>query len=307
MGKDMAKLTIGPLLFHWSAEKRRDFYYEMADMDAVDTVYLGEMICSKRTPFFDSYIREVQDRLEKSGKIVVFSTLSEVTERRDQKDVEKSCGLDTRVVEANDSAALWHLSGRPHRIGQLFNVYNENSMEFLADKGAQHFCLPAELSAESVEVLGKKARELNVGLEVQVFGRISLALSARCYHARAHDRIKANCQFVCEEDPDGMDLQTLSGEKFLTINGIQTLSYRYLNLLGELDTLQDMGVTHFRLSPHNNNMKETVQVFDDVLKHKIDVEEADRRLQKTGINVPFSNGFFYHKPGIDFTRDGAIT
>jgi len=297
-----AKLTIGPLLFHWSPERRQEFYYQIADNPAIDTVYLGEVICSKRTPFFASYIDKIYERLKNSGKTVVFSSLSEVTEKRDQRDVQKICAKTT-PIEANDSSALWHLTGRPHYIGQLMNVYNENTLEYLANKGATHFCLPAELPAASIEMMGQKAKELDVNIEVQVFGRVSLALSARCYHARAHDRIKANCKLICEEDLDGMDLQTISKTPFLTINGIQTLSYTYLNLIAEMDNLKKMGVLYFRLSPHTNDMQRTIQIFDDVLKNITSVEDAQNYLKETGITAPFSNGFYYQEPGMLFKEN----
>ncbi len=48
-----AQLTLGPLLYHWDAEKRRDFYFKIADEAPVDCVYLGEVICSKREPYFE--------------------------------------------------------------------------------------------------------------------------------------------------------------------------------------------------------------------------------------------------------------
>src|SRR5690606_30757995 len=104
--------------------------------------------------------------------------------------------------------------GRPHRIGALLNVYNEETMAWLAGQGATHFSLLNELPRSVIAVLAAKGRELGTGVEVQVFGRASLALSARCYHARAHDRTKDNCQFVCEEDPDGMPLATMDGQPF---------------------------------------------------------------------------------------------
>ena len=50
-----AHLTLGPLLFHWPAHKRRDFYLRIADEAPIDTVYLGEVVCSKREPFFEPY------------------------------------------------------------------------------------------------------------------------------------------------------------------------------------------------------------------------------------------------------------
>jgi collagenase-like PrtC family protease len=98
--------------------------------------------------------------------------------------------------------------------GQYFNTYNEEALSHLAGNGATHVCLPAELPSSSLSALSKTASDTGVGLEVQVYGRVGLALSARCYHARAHGRVKDNCQFVCEEDPDGMLLKTLEGQDF---------------------------------------------------------------------------------------------
>ena len=54
-----AQLTLGPLLYHWSPERRRDFYFKIADEAPVDCVYLGEVICSKREPFFVESFDEV--------------------------------------------------------------------------------------------------------------------------------------------------------------------------------------------------------------------------------------------------------
>ena len=136
----------------------------------------------------------------------------------------------------------------------------------LAGNGVQQ-CLPAAGNAGDApsRALCRKRRKLGVTIEVQVFGRLPLALSARCYHARAHGRTKDSCQFICNVDPDGMTLRTLEDKPFLTVNGIQTLSHDYLNLIGELADLQAMGVTRFRLSPHSCDMVEVATIFRDVL------------------------------------------
>ena len=289
-----AQLTMGPILFHWPAEKKRDFYFRIADEAPVETVYLGEVICSKRTPFFEQHYAEVTERLMAGGKKVVFCSLAEIMIPRERKMTEGLCELEDFDVEANDAAALYHLRGKPHRIGQYFNVYNEDVMQHLTSNGATHFTLPAELPAESISALGQKAEDIGVGLEVQVFGRVGLALSARCYHARAHGRVKDNCQFVCEEDPDGMILKTLEEKDFLCVNGVQTLSYTYLNLVHELHEMSDMGVKSFRLSPHTHDMKQVACLFRNVLDKKIEADEAEARLKELIPNVPFSNGF-YHK------------
>ncbi|TAL29727.1 MAG: U32 family peptidase [Alphaproteobacteria bacterium] len=287
------ELTLGPILFHWPEDRWRDFYFRIADEAPVDTVYIGEVVCSKRAPFYEPLYPDVAKRLQKGGKKVVFSTLAEVTVKLDRRTVENLCVVQDTLVEANDASALWHLSGRPHSIGQMMNVYSEDTLAFLAAKGARHFCLPAELPGEAIATLGAKAKDLGVTLEVQVYGRIPLALSARCYHARAHGRTKDSCQFVCEQDPNGMTLKTLTGKPFLAINGIQTLSYTCLNLVQELSELAGMGVNSFRLSPHTHDMVRVAAIFRDTLDGKVTAKGAAVQLEKLA-GMPFSNGF-YHK------------
>lgn len=292
-----ADLTIGPILFHWPAERMRDFFFQIADEAPVDTVYLGEVVCSKRAPFFAPHYPEVTERLARAGKTVVLSTLAEAMIKRERKMIAEMCGQNDFAVEANDNAALFHLRGKPHRVGPFVNAYSEDTLAYLAAKGATHITLPQELPAEALAVLGQAARELGVGLEVQVHGRIPLALSARCYHARAHGRVKDNCQFVCEEDPDGMELKTLDGQPFLAVNGIQTLSYTCLNLAHELKQLREMGIGAFRLSSHSGDMVETARIFRALADGDIEPEEATARLGKIGPQVPFANGFFHKREG----------
>ncbi len=291
------QLTIAPILFHWGAEQKLDFYARIADEAPVDVVYLGEVICSKRTPFFEKHYDEVAERLTRAGKTVVFSTLAEVMLKRERNMIAGFCDLEDYELEINDSAALWHLEGKSYRVGSLMNVYNEDTMAYLVGKGATHFSLPSELPRDSVAILAARAKELGVTIEVQVFGRVSLALSARCYHARAHGRIKDNCQFVCEEDPDGMPLNTLDKEAFLTVNGIQTLSHTYLNLLNELDSMKNTRVTHFRLAPHTQDMVAVAKIFRDALDAKASVTESSAKLAALGVPAPFSNGFWHGQPG----------
>ncbi|HKK16993.1 MAG TPA: U32 family peptidase [Gammaproteobacteria bacterium] len=297
VNKIRPELTIGPLLFHWPMETKRDFYFRIADEPAVDTVYLGEVICSKRLPLFEPHLDEVCERLRKAGKTVVFSTLAEVIIKRDRQQVEGFCLRDDIYIEANDASALLYLVGRHFRTGPFLNIYNEDSLAFLAARGATHVTLPPELPAESIKVLARKARDLGITLEVMVYGRMPLALSARCYHARAHQTTKDNCQFVCGEDPDGMALKTQEGKPFLAINGIQTLSYNCLNLVHELKAMQDMGIHAFRLSPHSHDMSEISRLFRAVLDNEMPAAEAATRLENTGHPFPFANGFYYKKEG----------
>lgn len=177
------------------------------------------------------------------------------------------------------------------------NAYNEATIAWMAGQGASHVCLPVELPGAAVAIAAEAARALGLGVEVQVFGRASLAVSARCYHARAHGRTKDNCRLVCEEDADGMPLCTGDGRAVLRINGIQTLSESYLSLIGEVDRLTAAGVTHLRLMPQAVDMAAAAAVFRGVLDAALDLPEADARLRDICGSTAFSNGFFYGQAG----------
>lgn len=288
----MAQLTLGPILFHWDADRKRDFYARIADEAPVAVVYLGEIVCSKRSPFFERHFPEVIDRLERAGKRVVLSTLTEVILPRERTATMELCRQTDYPVEINNAAGLSAIAGRSHHIGPMMNVYNELAMRQLARGGAIHFTLPTELPRGAVAVLARTAADLGVSTEVQVFGRASLAVSARCYHARAHHRTKDECQFVCQEDPDGMALRTLEGREMLAINGIQTLSHSYVNFIAELEEMRALGIDHFRLMPHTADMVAIARIFAEHLSGHADATESFRRIEQLGVGR-FSNGFWH--------------
>ncbi|WP_313136104.1 ubiquinone anaerobic biosynthesis protein UbiV [Paracoccus jeotgali] len=291
------KLTLGPIAYHWTPEARTDFYARIADEAPVDEVYLGEVICSKRAPFFEADIPATIERLERAGKRVVLSSLAEVMLKRERKATADLAGMDTPEIEINNAAGLYARAGRPHRIGPFMNAYNEATIDWMARQGATHVCLPSELPAPAVANATRAARALGLGVEVQVFGRASLAVSARCYHARAHGRTKDNCLFVCEDDPDGMALRTRDDRAILRVNGIQTQSETYLNLLPELPEMQAMGVTHLRLMPQTVVMTAVAHLFRDVADARLDAAEAEARLQELCTDKVFSNGFWHGTAG----------
>jgi hypothetical protein len=178
----MAELTLGPNLFHWPAETLRDFYFRIADEAPVGTVYLGEVVCSKRTPFFEDHLDAVADRLARAGKTVVWCSLSEVVIRRERKLLEAFARQEGRALEVNNTAALLHLQGRPHRIGALMNVYNEATLAYLAERGATHFALLAELPKPVIAVLGPgggrgRRGDRGAGVRPRLAGAVGAVLS----------------------------------------------------------------------------------------------------------------------------------
>ncbi|NQU61805.1 MAG: U32 family peptidase [Rhodospirillales bacterium] len=290
-----AMLSLGPVLFNWDAEDKRDFYFRIADEASFDTVYVGEVVCSKRAPFFDPFLPEVVERLRRGGKQVVHSTLALIMSEREMDAVRDLAGVPGLLIEANDIGSAALLAGRDHIIGPFVNVYNEGTLSYLAGKGAGRVSLPWELSSQAIAALAKPA---TTELEVQAFGRVPLAISARCYHARAHGLHKDGCQYVCAEDADGMSVETLDGESFLAVNGTQTLSHTVCNLIGELEALQEMGIRAFRLWPHGVDMVAVCEIFRDVLDGKKTVDDGLLQLAAVAGFAPFSNGFYHGREGV---------
>lgn len=290
-------LTMGPVLFNWPAEQWRDFYFRIADEAPVERVCVGEVVCSRRQPFYSSVIADVVDRLEGAGKVVLLSSLALPTLDRELR-AESALRESAQMVEANDISMLRLLQPRSHAIGPLVNVYNERTAQFLASRGAARICLPPELPLASIDAIAKATP--GAAIEVWAFGRAPLAISARCYHARLHGRVKDSCQFVCDQDPDGLPVATVDDQKFLTVNGVQTLSHTYCCLLNEVATLADVGVGSLRLSPHTVDMVAVAHLFRDVVDRRREPQSALAALRGICPGVDFSNGFIHGEVGARF-------
>ena len=293
----MSALTLGPILYNWKPQQRRDFYFRVADEAPVDCVYLGEVVCSKREPFFVDDLPAIAERLAAAGKQVVYSTLALVTTDREMAAIRELCG-ETMRVEANDVATISLLGGAPFVSGPLINTFNEATIDFLVARGATRIGLPVELSAAAIATL---ARHNPVETEALVFGRQGLSLSMRCYHARAYGLHKDSCQFVCELDPDGLAADQLDGKPLLVLNGTQTLSHGYAAAFADLAPLQAAGVTHFRLSPQTTDMVKVATLFRAALDGEIAPAEAEAQLASLIAPTPVIDGYMRGKAGMSFS------
>jgi O2-independent ubiquinone biosynthesis protein UbiV len=293
------QLSLGPILYQWSEKKRRDFYFQIADEAPIDIVYLGEIICFKRLSTWASLLPSVIERLQSAGKTVIYSTPILVRNEKELDAMNVAIADSALMVEANDASALNALSGKPHCLGPYINIYNELTLAAHAKQGAVRATLPPELPKTAIEIL-TKTREM--AIEMQVFGRLGLAISARCPHARAYHSQRRGCRHICEKDPDGLDVLTLDKKPFLAINGLQTLSYTYCNLLKELEELKNMSVNTFRLSPHDVDMLAVAHLFRQVLDGG-DPQENYQKLQALMPDVSFSNGYYHQVPGHQMTQE----
>jgi len=291
---EQVALTLGPLFFHWQASKIRDFYFHIADEAAVDRVHVGEVVCGKRMPFSDQVWPEIIERLERAGKEVVLSTLAAPATVRERKTIAELCS-DGRLVEINDVTALPSRSSRAFVTGPFFNVYNEGTARFLQRHGATTICPPVELSLDLVAILAGACTEIE--FELFAFGRLPLALSGRCYHARLHGLHKDGCQFTCEQDPDGLAVDTLDDQPFLAINGVQTLSAGVHAALFEPAMLIARDIRRLRLSPHDCDMAEVISIYRAVLDGREDADGARQRLACIGLPGQLVDGYVHGVAG----------
>ncbi|GBD43712.1 hypothetical protein HRbin40_01192 [bacterium HR40] len=283
-------LTLGPILFHWPTRQWADFYARIADEAPVDRVVVGEVVCAKREPFQRPVLEQVVERLQAAGKEVMRASLALPTLPRERQELARL--VEGRLlVEINDLTALRFLRREARfAVGPLVNVYNESTLRLLARRGAIRLCLPPELPLPSIEHLAAEARTLGVDIELWAFGRVPLAISGRCYHARLSGRSRDSCLLVCGRDADGLTVTTLDGEPIFALNGVQTLSAAWANLAGDVDILAKVGVSGLRLSPHSCDMVAVARIFRAVCDGRWTAEEALASLAELVPGVRFANG-----------------
>lgn len=291
------QLALGPVLYYWPREAVLRFYEEMA-ATAVDVIYLGEVVCSRRHELrLPDWLALAQD-LRQAGKTVVLSTQVLVESGPDATTMRRIAGNGDFLVEANDMGAVQVLasSGQPFVAGPHLNVYNRLSLNWLAEQGAQRWVAPLEMKHSDLALL-QAQRPAGVQTEVFALGRMPLAFSARCFTARHRNLRKDECGFSCIDYPDGLLLKTREGEDFLVLNGIQTQSARLCNLIHELPALQQMGVDVLRLSPQSSHMPEIIAIWRDAVQGTITPAEAANRLQPLLV-AQSCNGYWHGTAGM---------
>lgn len=290
------ELCLGPLLFNWPAPTVEAFYRAVAEDPRVDRVYLGEVVCGKRAPLMAEALAISAERLTTAGKVVVWSSLALPLTPR-ERNSGLALGAHAGLIEVNDFSLLAdRRADAPFVAGPLLNIYNAVAARELIARGCVRLCANVELSLASIAGLGAECPGLE--LEIFAFGRLPLALSGRCYHARAHDRHRDTCLFVCDQDPDGMAVQTLEGTPFLAVNGIQTLSHGVQAIDLPLEALHKAGVTALRLSPHSGDMSAVIAAYDHFRTGAFSPRDLCAALRKTELPGDLVSGYLHGEAGL---------
>ena len=236
------KLSLAPIQFFWQKETLLEFYVQMLD-SPLDTIYLGETVCSRRQKMrFDDWFGLAQD-LADSGKEIILSSQVLLESESDLKRLRKITGQTQFKIEANDMGAvkLAREHGIPFVAGASLNIYNEATLQLFQNLGAYRWVAPAE---------------------------------------------------------HGLIMNTREGQPFLTINGIQTMSYGSQCLLPHHADMAAIGVNILRLSPQLTDMPRIIELHRAVLDGQTSLDEALPELARLATGTPV-DGYWLGKPGIE--------
>jgi collagenase-like PrtC family protease len=297
------KLSLGPVQFYWSKETLLEYYLEMAKLP-LDTIYIGEVVCSRRHEMrFEDWC-DLADILAESGKEIIFSSHVLLESESDLRRLRRFASQNKFKLEANDMAAvkLARENELPFVAGATLNIYSDATLDIFKQLGAYRWLAPSELSRDKLKAVAAHAETINLETELFAWGKIPLAYSSRCFTARHYNLNKDSCEYRCLDHEHGMPMYTREGEAFLTINGIQTMSYGCQSLLAHHEDIKALGVTMLRLSPQLTDMDRVIELHRRVLDGKLASSTALNELQTLSYGN-LVDGYWHGQPGIESIKE----
>lgn len=259
------KYAIGPVLWYWPTATLETFYQRAAESSA-EIIYLGEAVCSKRRATSFHQWMDIARMLALQGKQVVLSTLALLQSPSEVKELRRYVENGEFLLEANDIGTVNMAAERklPFVAGPTLNVYNAQTLQLLLKEGMTRWCIPVEMSRDWLIQLLQQCDVAGVRdqfeVEVLGYGHLPLALSARCFTARAENRGKDDCQTCCINYPTGRRVLSQEGQQVFVLNGIQTMSGYCYNLGNDLSGMHNW-IDIVRLSPQGENTLAEVDRF----------------------------------------------
>lgn len=291
------KLSLGPVLPFWTRETLLGFYANLPH-SRLATVYLGEVVCGRRHEMRPADWLGLARELAQAGLEVVLSTQALIESELDLRAMRRIAENGEFLVEANDMGAVRLLAGRVRFVaGPHLNVYNPQTLAWLAELGACRWVMPVELGRDALALL-QRDRPAQIETEVFAYGRLPLAFSARCFTARHYNLPKDDCQYRCLDHPDGLPLATREGQPFLALNGLQTQSAQVYDLSRALPQMRELGVGVVRLSAQSAGMNGIIEAYHRALLGELSGSDLEAKLAAHR-TTDYCDGYWYGKPGIE--------
>ncbi len=276
---------------------------EAAVRSGADAVYLGAGDFNARRGAKNFSLEEFKAAAKycKINGVKVYVTLNTLIKNGEmQKAVETAkelaiCGADAFIVQdlGLASALKAALPEMPLHASTQMAIHSAEGLETLKKLGFCRVVAAREMDKKSLERLCRRAKELDIEVEVFVHGALCMCLSGACL---------ISSQIGGRSGNRGMCAQPCRLPFSAGIGSGYDLSLKDLSLISYLGELRDMGITSFKIE---GRMKrpEYVAVATAAARQSLDFgfvpENIKNMLSSVFSRSGFTDGYYKNKPSSD--------